>query len=82
MPEFLRKICNHLSENRPFNGSGVGEIFFKTKRKEQICLPTTWDELEKSSASQNMKTSTPLSIPQKDVIPDGPIRLVLRTLRV
>merc|ERR1711874_474925 len=56
------------------NGNGVGEIFFKTKRKEEICSPTTWGELEKSSASQNMKTSTPLSIPQNHVIPDGPIR--------
>ena len=72
MPEFLRKICNHLSE------SGVGEIFFKTKRKEENCpqcSPTKWDEPEKSSESRNLKTSHPLSIPN-DVVPDGPIRLV------
>ena len=78
MPEFLRKICNHISENSPFNGGGVGEIFFKPKRKEENCSqcsPTNWGHPEKSSKSRSIKTSSSISIPT-DAVPDGPIRLV------
>merc|ERR1712083_1135985 len=79
MPEFLRKICNHLTEKSPFNEGSVGEIFFKTKRKEENCPQCSsndWHEPEKSSASLNVKTSPPIAIPNipHGVIPDGPIR--------
>merc|ERR1712083_204650 len=79
MPEFLRKICNHLTERSPFNEGSVGEIFFKTKRKEENCPQCSsndWHEPEKSSASLNVKTSPPIAIPNipNNVIPDGPIR--------